>query len=208
MITPATVVDQNFYINLIAVIARSSILVIAALTAALSIWLGWKLYKDAVLSRTEGEAKSGALKIKLAAAGPGVFFVAFGMWTLVALVNRPFELESANPTDCKQQTYFRPSVQENESRPDGLLKIAETDGTNRKQTAEEGRCVIRSKLRFLGGPEAAALAPGELETLFEVAIGDMRRAIVGTNPKLDQPAIEQRRRAVQVFRDLEIGIVP
>jgi hypothetical protein len=87
-------------IDLAVVIFRGLVLVIAALGGCMSIYLGWKLYKDGLLSNVDGSFKSNnGWKISLSSAGPGVFFAAFGMWLLVTLVNREISIdESALPT--------------------------------------------------------------------------------------------------------------
>ncbi|MET3052119.1 hypothetical protein ABXV19_09865 [Pseudomonas alkylphenolica] len=82
--------------QILAALARSSVLVICAIAGVLCIYLGWRLYKDVVLSHTEGEAKTNRFSIKIVSAGPGVFFAAFGMWLLVTLVNRPYQMSADN----------------------------------------------------------------------------------------------------------------
>lgn len=79
-------------IDVIVVAGRALVLLIAALGGVFSIFLGWKLYKDVVLSKTEGNLHANGWSIKLAGAGPGVFFVAFGMWLLVKIVGQQVEL--------------------------------------------------------------------------------------------------------------------
>ena len=71
----------------IAVISRATALIISAFAGMLCIYLGWRLYRDAKTSSTEGEASTSSLKIKIVAAGPGVFFALFGMWLLTNIVN-------------------------------------------------------------------------------------------------------------------------
>lgn len=71
----------------IAVISRAAALIISAFAGLFCIYLGWRLYRDANTSSTEGEASTSSLKIKIVAAGPGVFFALFGMWLLTTIVN-------------------------------------------------------------------------------------------------------------------------
>jgi hypothetical protein len=91
------VVDQSS-LDLTMIIFRGVVLVIAALGGCLSIFLGWKLYRDGLLSAVSGEASAqGRWTIRLSAAGPGVFFALFGMWLLTTLVNREISLRDSTP---------------------------------------------------------------------------------------------------------------
>ena len=80
--------------QLIVVVARSCVLIISALAGVLFIFMGWRLYKDVVVSQTEGEASTSTFSIKMISGGPGVFFALFGMWLLVSLVGQEAKLGS------------------------------------------------------------------------------------------------------------------
>jgi hypothetical protein len=99
-------------VDFVVVASRSIVLIIAAAGGILCIVLGWRLYKDAILSKTEGSATLKHGRIKLAAAGPGVFFALFGMWLLVKLVDRPIQIgnTAAPPSaDVRGPTNFDPA---------------------------------------------------------------------------------------------------
>ena len=83
-------------VDLIVASSRAVVLIIATIAGIISIVLGWKLYKDVILSKTEGSLKAGSWTIKLAGAGPGVFFVGFGVWLLVKIVGQQVELDIAD----------------------------------------------------------------------------------------------------------------
>jgi hypothetical protein len=86
--------DSAVTLDTLYVVIRGTVLVIASLGACMSIFLGWKLYRDGAVSSVDGEASTGTgWKLRLTAAGPGVFFALFGMWLLVHLVNRSLEME-------------------------------------------------------------------------------------------------------------------
>lgn len=82
----------------VAVLTRAVVLIISALSGVLCIYLGWRLYKDAILTPTSGTATTSGFKLKFASAGPGVFFALFGMWLLVGIINRPLQLNNGGPS--------------------------------------------------------------------------------------------------------------
>jgi hypothetical protein len=80
------------------VLVRGLILVVAALGGCLSIYLGFRLYRDGMASQVAGEmSHTGGWRLRLTAAGPGVFFAAFGAWLLVHVADKPMvnEVESS-----------------------------------------------------------------------------------------------------------------
>jgi hypothetical protein len=105
MIPPDTPIDLTI------AIFRGVVLVVAALGGCLSIFLGWRLYREGFQSPVAGEAVGpGKWVFRLSAAGPGVFFALFGMWLLVHLVDRPADLSSSARLPAPQ-----PSAQSSKS---------------------------------------------------------------------------------------------
>lgn len=96
--------------ELIAIIARAVVLIVCSLAGTLSIYLGWRLYRDAVNSKTEGAAETSSLKVKFISAGPGVFFALFGMWLLVTLSNRTTEVSQHPNQPTSTQPFSLPTL--------------------------------------------------------------------------------------------------
>jgi hypothetical protein len=64
-------------------------MMIVTLGGVLSIYLGWRLYRDGIASAVESEMQHGEnWKFTLRSLGPGVFFALFGMWILVTVVSK------------------------------------------------------------------------------------------------------------------------
>ncbi|MFM0351408.1 hypothetical protein [Paraburkholderia sp. RL17-347-BIC-D] len=148
-------------VDLVVVAARSIVLIIAAAGGVLCIFLGWRLYKDAILSKTEGSAVLKQGKFKLAAAGPGVFFALFGMWLLVKLVDRPVQVgnsatspqaELRGPTQFKRggphvPIYSTPYTWLNAAQPAissrlEVTRIVQVDKDENK-TSSNAKCLVK-----------------------------------------------------------------
>lgn len=68
---------------------------LATLGGILSIYLGWKLYREGIVSAVESEVRHGdKWKFAMKALGPGVFFALFGMWILVTVIGKEVSTES------------------------------------------------------------------------------------------------------------------
>jgi hypothetical protein len=167
-------------INLIAVVSRASVLIVAALTGTLCIYFGWRLYKDAIVSYTRGEYSGKFGKIKLAAVGPGVFFAIFGMWLLVKLVDRPFQLATTSSPVVSQSYGNKHKAVALEAMPTSgqgvsphLLLIADT-GSAESSSNAKNPCLITRTIQtstmafFIGQPYSAT--PEKTEQALDVAI--------------------------------------
>ena len=95
---------------LIAVIARALVLLVASLGALICIYLGWRLYKDAVISRSEGTLEGAGWKLTLTAASPGLFLIAFGIWLLISLVNRTTSIEQSVSTATERKADWKATL--------------------------------------------------------------------------------------------------
>lgn len=157
--------------------SRAGVLVIASIAAVLCIYLGWRLYKDAVISNTKGEFAGAGIKVRLTAASPGIFLVAFGIWLLITLVNRTAEWEdvtaatrsSAHPTQHHvSQTAVKEIVRTTylaEAAPESQGKPAATDRD----------CVLRRiSKKFMGG--GSALDKAQVHDAMGKSIAAIQRA--------------------------------
>lgn len=79
-------------------IGRVSILLIALLAATLSIYLGWRLYREKMKAPTSGELSWNGFKIALTASSPGIFLALFGAVMIVTIVNTRLTLGSETET--------------------------------------------------------------------------------------------------------------
>ena len=78
--------------------------------AIMSIYLGWKLYRDGINSPVVSELSKGeSLRFTLKALGPGIFFAIFGMWILVQIVQSQTVFEPAIEPDKAEQVGIAPT---------------------------------------------------------------------------------------------------
>jgi hypothetical protein len=180
----------------------------------LAIFLGWKLYKDAVLSAVSGEAELSGTRFKLAAAGPGVFFALFGMWLLVKLVDRPLELEDAVPVKAPINRALLSEqlptgsaapvllAQARDRNPPGFWLTQASQDESRISSAD---ClVIKSKrVLFAGHPLTASAVDDALST----AIAELKLAERAQSPETDPAASKARLRALDTLNQMKEGVV-
>ena len=158
-------------IDLVLSITRGSVLLICAFAGVLSIYLGWRLYREAVVSKTSGLLEFKGLRFRLIAAGPGVFLVAFGAWLLVHLVDHP--LEMSDPVAS-----HRSSFDGKQSDPQAFLRIASpliavTDVTTKKQPPPE--CIVPVRIRRLyGGGDELSLTRSSVHEALAIAIAAVK----------------------------------
>jgi hypothetical protein len=138
--------DPDLILNLIVFIFRGVILVLCTTGGIISIYLGWRLYKDSMLSPTEGTAQFEKFTFRLVSGGPGIFFCAFGMWLLVHLADRTAQSETesqdAHPATYQRSDYL-PSPTDGFTyldEPSGLIKVGESVTQNQSPP-----CLITTK---------------------------------------------------------------
>lgn len=183
--------EPQFYLALIGAVARAVVLVIAAVSGTLCIYLGWRLYRDAIISRTTGEFNtSGGTKIKLWAAGPGVFFVVFGAWLLVHVVNKEFRV--GNPVEAG--ALVSPAVILAQYKSPPTAQPAPSKPTT--------KCAIGFSMSFWDGsspPTAIAV-----ERSLELAIKSVRASI---SKESDVKNVRRHEEALEVLQHLRRGVV-
>lgn len=88
----------------IAFLFRGINMMLVTLGGLLSIYLGWKLYRDGIDSAVESEMQHGDnWKFTMKALGPGVFFALFGMWILVTVIGKEVSTESrSEPVEVEE----------------------------------------------------------------------------------------------------------
>ena len=62
----------------VAVFFRGAERLLVVLSGALSIWMGWNLFKSKIVPKGDGTVAVGNWKVELKQVGPGIFFAAFG----------------------------------------------------------------------------------------------------------------------------------
>jgi hypothetical protein len=178
-------------IDAMYVVSRGVVLVIAALGGCMSIFLGWKLYRDGVMCNTEGSANNAnGWSFTLKSAGPGVFFAAFGMWLLIQLINQPLEMDDdvgTMPTNGQVET---PVV--HRSSADGIFQLAAMQTRNpiRRPSvclvARRHRRMLDGDLSSEGVRRSLIVAIAALESRRGTLTGDSAAKLADTIDTLEQ----------------------
>jgi hypothetical protein len=132
-------------IDIILAVARSLILVIAAVSGTFCIYLGWKLYRDTVISKVSGEGEYKSFKFKFSSASPGIILAGFGFWLLVTIVRMQLDLSET------REAPIRPSAMQLMASPK-LIEVSEkieNAGSAPTQSSEPIKCLIVRKVRRL-----------------------------------------------------------
>jgi hypothetical protein len=172
--------DPTANIDLAMVVIRGIVLIVAALGGVLSIYFGWKLYRDGLASAVSAEAsRNNSWAFKMRAVGPGVFFALFGAALLVYLTRQEMAIQSATdppaeivPVPAKQLTSAGPRVPmatpqaQSAAAPLPAVSAAEPRPTPGRPAC---RCQTRIIRRFSDGrrlsPESIRTALSNAETL-------------------------------------------
>ena len=210
--------QEQFYIILVAATARALVLVIAAFSGTICIYLGWKLYRDSILSSTKAEAiTSGGFKLRLASAGPGVFFVAFGAWLLVHVVDQDFRAGLAQTPPVKQgvvgpQNILARQEPFNSSDLNHYLqfvadgpKAVETKCTSSPPPVTSGCIAQNWGLKFWDGRTPPN--PGEFQEAIGTAIAELRKALKEEYGEITPPAEDRRLEVIRLLQYLMGGII-
>ncbi|MFL9900039.1 hypothetical protein PQR71_18110 [Paraburkholderia fungorum] len=200
-------------VEFIAAVSRAGVLLTCAFSGVLSIYLGWKLYKDAIFSQTAGDAAVGKYRIKLAAAGPGVFFALFGMLVLWKLIQQPASIPLLGPTSSLgYSSLARPSLEPvAKYRLPLLTLVADSNkpggpcDAGARPVAAPCSCLIpRTLVFFTGGTVTPSIAKAGLS----FAIDDLSSSSLGSTAATDkQKAGMSKDDAVLVLRTLFDNIV-
>jgi hypothetical protein len=85
-------------LDTLMVVIRGVVLIIVAFAGVLSIYLGWKLFRDGIIPPADFEAKyKDNWTLKLTSVGPGIFFALFGMYLMIRLVGERLVMEDPVP---------------------------------------------------------------------------------------------------------------
>jgi hypothetical protein len=193
-------------VEIIAAIARACVLVICAAGSVLSIYWGWRLYKDAIASPTLGDASVGKYKVKLVAAGPGVFFAIFGMVILWKLVDRPADITippAAAGLEVAPSEVSEPRISQ---RPRSLLLTGATGheaGSAVTKPASSPPCLIPRHIVFLTG---GSVTPSVARAALGVALHDTLEKSQTANADNQLTPSISRGDAIDVLRVLKDNI--
>lgn len=190
--------------------ARSINLSLAIGAGMLCIFLGWKLYRDTVISKTSGDFSWGELRFKLSASGPGIFLVLFGAWLVFSVVSQRVDFGMSQDNAPVSKTSFRDI--------DSIYRLAINAGTHRdlllrtqsvKQPSCEKSCAIKASkfgVSMQSGAEGFVTSQ-EIEKTLDFAIAAIRKdaaASMQTNPQFNS---QEHAQAVRILSQLRTDVV-
>jgi len=182
----------------ILAIGRVIVLVLGMLSGTFTIFLGWRLYRDGVVSRAKGELTFKDLRIALTAAGPGVFLALFGAYLLWLIVSQPLELidRTATPAPTK---YSSAGAPRSEQYSNSFIVRVQASSPQ----PPSPRCVIHERTRRLM-TGADARTPDQIFDALNIASGTLEtRAATAA----DSEEARRLRQSVAVLRELASGVV-
>jgi hypothetical protein len=194
-------------IDVTMVAFRGIVLVGCAIGGILSIYLGWRLYADSMLAKTEGTAHFSNMRFRLVSAGPGVFFAAFGMWLLVSLSKQTVQLNDQVGLPANSgSTQAVPSPSGFSQMPPALsqprfLRVQASSN----QINSSNTCLVRKRSRsfFVGDQK---INPKEISDDLSFAIQTVAKQI-DDDASIDDPGNRQRRHVISTLKSLQDGLV-
>lgn len=161
-------------LDLVMIVTRGTVLIIAALGAVLSIYFGWSLHRDLVRAPLSVELSAGkAWRGKLVAEGPGAAFALFGMILLVCLVRQSILIEDSIPIPISEESTADAPTSLLESAPPLVTEftLAAFQPVSNRPTVkrvESRLCLVAvRKRRFMDG---GSLSPDKIRKDLRAAI--------------------------------------
>jgi hypothetical protein len=192
-------------IDAVLAIGRVTVLILGMFAGTFSIYLGWRLYRDSVVSKTSGEINYKSVRIVLTAGGPGVFLAMFGAYLLVSITGHKMDLSSTTPVAVTLRS------DRGDSFPAAFSFVALQSKPNSASTPPNGRrevptpqlpkCLVvqQNRLLFEGaGPASSA----EIRAALYLAIGSMKEQAKLANEQQKR----EIRGAIEIVEDLGAGV--
>lgn len=188
-------------IDAVLAIGRVVVLILGMCAGTFTIYLGWRLYKDAIVSQTSGELSYKSLKIVLAGGGPGVFLAIFGAYLLVSITGQKVDLSSAMAVPQASASVplqpEAPTIWYSAMPGSGAAEQSRTP-----LARASARCVVTEYRRVLFSGETAA-RPVAIRKALDLALaslGELQQA----QPETKLP---EYRQAPRIIEELQAGIV-
>jgi len=179
-------------IHLIQTIGRTLVLIFSTLGSIFSIYLGWRLYKDAMLSPVAGELEMRNIKLRLTAGGPGIFFAAFGMVLLSVLVTQHLAIEvrrDASPTSLESREF-------NLGMRSHLYRVADAPPAKEKKCPP---CMFSDTSVYAAGDQ---LSRTRVQSALQTALDEIKRGEQGVAPEASEDKTKERLNAISVLQIL------
>jgi hypothetical protein len=196
--------DCTSLVETILAIGRVTVLILGMLSGTFTIYLGWKLYRERVVSRSVGELNFKDLRIALTAAGPGVFLALFGAYLLVTVINRPLDLSQSLAPEAVESDSSEQKT--NSTAPVGVepqFFLTSSTSPAKPLANAQNRCLIfrRTITLYSGDREiTAADADSSLEVAFRV-LHDRQASLPA-----DSQELPELRRAMLTVQTLRAGV--
>lgn len=183
--------------------ARSINLSLAIVAGVICIFLGWKLYRDTIISKTTGDVTWRDFRIKLTSSGPGVFLVLFGAWLIYSVIEQ--RVNFSGEQAAKENVSYGYPADNKQAALNHLIKVKDNSPSGQ---AGSNRCPF--KLRFgvsgFGGRESLISAI-EIENALSFAIKNISEDVAKkteNNPDFD---LRNHAETVRILTELKDNIV-
>lgn len=175
-------------IDTIMTVGRVIVLWLSLISGTVCIYFGWSLYKNTILSKTSGELTYGAVKLAIAANGPGVFIALFGAYIVATVVNQKLELSQSTSHEQVSRPPSQPDIRlnsyQNWTTPETILI-----GTNESKP----KCLVTlTRKSLLLGDE-------------EITSDDLHSAIDASLKALEKTGTN--RKHIYVLRTIKTGVI-
>lgn len=176
-------------LELAQILARIFMMTLVGIGALLSIYLGWRLYMGAVVSKVTGQLEAGGFKLKFAAASPGIVLAAFGAWLLSLVAHHRFELiDEMLPRPASFQIAPLPYTSLKAFIPGEFLQIADAQiDTSPKATGSNStscQCLFRRRQYSFFGGTAGDIPNATLKFGLKTALDELRTLPEGTATRM------------------------
>ncbi|MCJ0765516.1 hypothetical protein [Variovorax terrae] len=193
-------------IDTILALGRISVLVLGMLAGTFVIYLGWKLYRDAVISKTSGEFSYKSVRVALTATGPGVFLALFGAYLLHTIVNQQVDLSQssggATLAPGKAPTHQQPLA--GHAAGAALIRVQATAPAPAAAAPKPAPdCTIQVKTRrlYAGQPP---LSQGDIRAALTLALASLEQQ---KRQLTDDGQVASMRSTIAIMEQLRAGVL-
>jgi len=203
--------DCQIFIPFFQIAARVLLMFMVSLGAILSIYWGWRLYRDVVVvSQVSGELEVKGLTLKFVSAGPGIVLAGFGAWLLSLVATHPMNFKLEQKVDEVPAVWYRPAQ---ESAQPGLIRVgmtlsAKKDAVSNAVPAALAPAPVRdcrcqplrrssSTVIVLGNMGGSLKDPSSLDILHSL------ESAIDVVSKAQSPGVEMDKEVLRTLRSLE-----
>ncbi len=179
-------------IELAQISVRGLLMLLVSIGGFLSIYLGWRLYMNAIISSVSGELDTGKIKIRFAAAGPGIILAAFGAWLLTSVAQHRFVVshEKEKAVTYRDEYSLKAFPQKtnntltqkspNETEKATYIKATVLSEGKESTPIPKCQCLVYQKRAYSYSSGGSEIREGSIKDGIEIAIREIRDSPIGS----------------------------